>query len=208
MKFDLEKTARLEQLFAVPREERADTWREAFFATVPDASLAAADPQVFTGPDGYPYFLLRMPDPGPFETFCVTHVLDTCLRAGAGIVVSAGAPEPEWVFTYGDLWSFKETGQFVVSWGESVTLTEPHRVLVGAPAETVLPAYARPVLRNALRTQGAVDPEVFLVRAPGLDPEQSFAFRPLPDPRGLLWFVPRHFGVTVAQDDWAGGLRL
>ena len=208
MKFDLDRTAELQRLFAVPRDERADTWREAFFVAVPDASLAAGDPQVFAGPDGYPYFLLRMPAPGPFEPFCVTHVLDVCLENGFGIVVSAGAPEPEWVFTYGDLWSFKETGRFIVSAGGSVTLTEPREALVGAPSETVLPRYARPVLSRALAAQGVHGAEVFYVLMRGFDPERSFAIRPLPDPRRLLWYLPRDFGLTPAGPDYARGLRL
>ena len=208
MKFDLEKTADLVRLFAVPREERHDTWREAFFAAVPDASMATPAQQVVRGPDGYPYFCLTVPEPGPFETFCLNHVLDVCLENGFGIVVMAGAPQPEWVFTYGDLWSFKETGQFVVDTGETVTLTEPREALVGSPSETVLPAYARPVLRRALAAQGVPEALVFLVHMPGFDPERSFAFRPLPEPRGLLWYLPRHLGLTTAEDGWQGGAAL
>jgi hypothetical protein len=208
VKFDLEQTARLATLFAVPREERHDTWREAFFVAVPDASLAAGDPQVAYGPDGYPYFQLRMPEPGPFETFCVTHVLDACLTNGFGVVVHGGGPEPEWVFTYGDLWSFRETGRFIVSMGESVTLTEERKALVGAPNESMLPPYARAVLRRALEAQGAAAPGVLLVRTPGFDPEWSFAFRPLPDLRRLLWYVPRHVGVTDVADRWPEPMPL
>lgn len=205
MKFDLERTAELERLFAVPRDERADTWREAFFVAVPDASLATTERQVEAGPDGFPYFVLRMPEPGPFETFCVTHVLDACLENGFGIVVFGSAPDPEWVFTYGDLWSFKETGQFVVSTGETVTLKAQQEMLVGAPSETVLPSYARPVLRRALAAQGAPDPTVFFVHVPAMDLGQAFAFRPLPDPERLLWYLPAHLGLLVAHDDWDGG---
>jgi hypothetical protein len=208
VKFDLERTHELAALFEVPRAERGDAWADAFFAAVPDASLAAGDPQVIGGPDGFPYFRLRLPDEGPFETFCVTHVLDACLENGFGIVVTAAGPQPEWVFTYGDLWSFASTGRFVVSTGETTTLEAPRQVLVGAPSDTTLPAYARGALRRALAAQGVTDPLVFLVHAPGNDPEQAFAFRPLPDPQALLWYLPRHYALMSAPDDWAEGEPL
>lgn len=209
MKFDLEKTAELERLFAVPREERADTWREAFFAAVPDASLETTERQVEAGPDGFPYFVLRMPQPGPFETFCLNHVLDACLENGFGIAVQGSDAEPEWVFTYGDLWSFKQTGRFVVSTGEPVTITERRSASVGTPDETMLPAYARRVLGGVLRDAGVSDPGVFLVQVPGMDPLYSFAFHPVPEnARWLLWFIPRHFGMMKAQDGWGDPLPL
>lgn len=204
--FDLEKTAELERLFAIPREERNDTWREAFFAAVPDASLATFAEQVAYGPDGNPYFRLAVPEPGPFETFCLRHVLDGCLENGVGVVVLSRDGEAEWVFAYGDLWGFKESGRFPAG-GPPAVVTERRPATVGPPNEAMLPAYARRVLRRVFEEDGVTDAEVWLVHAPGLDPERSFAFRPAPS-RGLLWYVRRDLGVLTAQEGWGPGLPL
>jgi hypothetical protein len=67
--YDIAKTATLGKLFTQPGEERDEAWVESFYETVPDASLAAFRPQVYVGPDTFPYFHLAMPDPGPLTPF-------------------------------------------------------------------------------------------------------------------------------------------
>ena len=207
MKFDLEKTAELDRLFRVPRDERDEAWVEAFYAAVPDASLATRpEGQVVRGPDGYPYFRLAMPEPATeFETFCVTHVLDHCLANGFGIVIG-DVDEPEWVFPYGNLWSFKETGRFVVATGEQVPPSG--EVLVGSPADDMLPPYAREVLRRELVAQGAENPSVLAVNAPGASPEWFLSFEPMPNPERLLWYIPPHLGLVAMGPDWPEPMRL
>ena len=114
-KFDLAKTEELAELFETPRDDRDDAWIARFHATVPDATLMSFPSQVEDGPDGFPYFQMAMPDPGPVTPFCVTHVLDDVLDNGFGIVIfgdSSRSAPPEWVFTYGDLLSYSLYGRF------------------------------------------------------------------------------------------------
>lgn len=207
MKFDLEKTAELERLFAVPREQRDQAWVEAFYAAVPDASLATRpDAQVVRGPDGFPYFALVMPEAEKeFETFCVTHVLDHCLAHGLGIVVG-DVEEPQWVFPYGNLWSFKETGTFVPEMGEPVP--PQGEILVGSPTDEVLPPYAREVLRRELQAQGARSPGVLVVTAHDATPSQMLAFDPMPDPQRVLWYLPPNLALVARQPEWPPAMTL
>lgn len=207
MKFDLEKTAELDRLFAVPRESRDDTWVEAFYAAVPDASMRTGDGQVVNGPDGFPYFRLLVPEPATeFETFCVTHVLDVCLANGFGIVVMNAEPRPQWVFPYGNLWSFKEHGAFVLP---DEPAGEPgDKLLVGSPSESLLPDYARAALKKELAAQGANDPGVLVVHRPGASPERSLAFAPMPDPQRVLWYLPPHLGLMDVAEGWPEPMPL
>jgi len=77
----------LEQLFAVPREARDDSWVASFFATIPQAPLATIPEPVMQGPDGFPYFVLKLPPGEP--------------RTLAGVV-----------FDYGSLFSYRAYGMF------------------------------------------------------------------------------------------------
>src|SRR5262249_50151911 len=114
-KFDLAKTQILAELLAVAPDKRDEQWLQRFYATVPDASLLASNPQVEQGPDRLPHFQRAMPDARSFTPSCVTHVLDNCLQHGMGIALFDNARrkgEPAWVFTYGSLLSFKLYGAF------------------------------------------------------------------------------------------------
>lgn len=202
-KFDLDKTAALERLFAVPRQSRDAAWVEAFYAAVPDASLRTGDGQVVRGPDGFPYFRLIVPEPfTEFETFCVTHVLDVCLENGFGIVVMTGDPRPQWVFRYGNLWSYRENGRFEVP-DDGPAAAPGDRILVGSPSDHLLPAPIRAVLRKELEAQGVTDPGVLLVRLPGGSPGTALAFDPPPpDRQRLLWYLPPHVALTDVAQGW------
>src|ERR1700755_1385972 len=90
-KFDLEKTEILRRCFVIPRVQRDAAWRAAFYDAVVDASLATTEQQLIQGPDGFPYFVLKMPPTGqPFTPFCVSHILEHCTDRGYGIVVEPG----------------------------------------------------------------------------------------------------------------------
>src|SRR5580693_3975843 len=102
--FDLEQTRRLAALAAVP--QRDDAWCAQFLAAVPNASLAALDPQIQKGPDTFPYFQLAMPDPGPLTPFSIVHLLNDVLQNGCGVVVHSSIrcdQPPLWVFSFGDI---------------------------------------------------------------------------------------------------------
>ncbi len=107
--FDLDQTQRLAELIAIPPEERDDNWPASFLAAAPNASLASFDPQIATGPDGFPYFQLALPDAGAFTPFSIVHILNDSLQNGVGVVIHTSTrrdENPAWVFTLGDLVSY------------------------------------------------------------------------------------------------------
>jgi len=227
-KFDLAKTQELADLFAVPRESRDSHWQGRFLAAVPEASLASRDPQGFQGPDRFPYFFLAMPQPlQNFTPFCITHILDHCLKTGLGVAVfSDPAKNPEWVFSYGDLSSYKLYGAFMgdpadekpeaqVEFKE--TVQEARRVLTGAPAPGYFLQETRPILRQFLKAQGIKQPAVALLMDPSLKPSRNLVFNVFKDDfqsedhyrnvlGGLAWFFPRGRGIVglerSAVKDW------
>lgn len=181
--FDLAKTTALLTLFEVPRNLRDDAWRSRLFAAIVDASLASSAEQVMRGPDGFPYFVLtRPPVAQPFTPFCMSDILGHCTSSGLGIVVEPGLEDdpngPEWVFTYGDLFSLRAYGSFEgdpndrASEGQpkAEVLEEARSVTVGSPNEELLPTWARRVLSGFLKSAAKIaEPKVLVM----LDPKQG-----------------------------------
>jgi hypothetical protein len=196
----------LAELFAVPAASRDAAWTDAFYAAVPDADAAAG--RVADGPDGYPYASLRVPGSGS----SLRASLDRCLADGTGLVFGNGE-DVEWVFHYGNLWSFKEFGTFD-AWPRGVApkASESRQVLTGAPSEALLPEYARVVLRRVLAAEGVegVEAKVLLVEEPDAAPPRSLMFPVFPDHprydavmRRLTWYLPPHYGLLGGLPSFA-----
>jgi hypothetical protein len=220
-KFDLTKTREVQDLLAVDREQRGPEWISRFYRAIVDASMATTPDQVLQGPDGFTYFVLKLPPAEQaFEPFCISHILDVCLDRGAGIVVQPEPHPPQWVFPYGLLWSYKEFSAFVVDQPEGKQGSEEGvqpaaggTVLAGQPSAAFFPAYARTVVRRFLIDSiGVAVPEVLLLHDPGAVPERSLAFNIFPDDFAepeefgnvmyrLTWFLPRHYGlISISRD--------
>ena len=220
-KFDLAQTQVVADLFAQPREARDESWREQFYAAIPDATLMAFDPQVNRGPDEFPYFHLAIPDPGPVTPFCVTHLLEVVLDNGFGIAIfgdSSRSDDPEWVFTYGDLLSYSLFGHFDGDPAKkSVSIeSKDNQVLVAAPSEAYLPARARKAMGNFARQMyHHPDPRIGLVYDPKATPPKRLMINlTLEDYGGdrsklsaavhyLSWYLPRTYSVVAMPAGWS-----
>ena len=208
--FDLAKTEVLERLLSAAPDARDQAWLDELQDAAPDASMAAGDPQVQHGPDGFPYFMLQLPPVGQaFETFCVNHILEPCTENGFGCVLQ-GREDSFWVLTYGNLWSQRLFGAFNTAPPGDRRMPPPEaRLLTGTPSDDLMPDWARRVLRSWLEYMGFKDVGVALVvdgegygDAPAdwlsfsVFPEQfetpdhytSFLYR-------LNWFLPPRFHV-------------
>ena len=222
-KFDLEKTAQLQQLFETPRGQREDAWIQRFYATVPDATLMSFTPQVQMGPDQFPYFQMSIPAPGPVTPFCVTHVLDSALDNGFGMAIfgdPSRANGPEWVFTYGDLLSYSLYGRFDGNPEDvhegAASQAEAHQVLQAAPSESYLPVRARRALgRYMTNTFRHPAPKVTLIVDPRLRPARNLMLNLTLEQyhgdqnklsaamRYLSWFIPRTYGLVPMPAGWS-----
>ena len=221
-KFDLEKTKTVSALFETLRGQRDDAWRRSFYSAIVDASMRAFDPQVFQGPDGFPYFGLGLPQAGAFTPFCVSHILDYVLDNGLGVAVfaSSGPPsDPEWVFSYGDLLSLSLYGGFEGDPAESAhqhgrdglsteRVEKARKVLVASPSESFYPQRAMNALKRFMHERLRIpNPDVKLMVDPAQCPAQSIAINLRAADYGgdtqrlgkamsfVRWFLPRTHGL-------------
>lgn len=222
---DLEMTKELFSLFEIPREERDQDWLEDFFSAIPTASLQGFKPQIHRGPDGFPYLLLSLPESGEeFDAFCVVDAVPYCLKHGCGIAVYASPNnmnEPEWVFTFGNLWAFENFGNFIGDPKDELptpetqaamteAANEPREIQVAAPPDEYLPSYARSALSRFLREAiGLENARVALIVDPIARPTRSLMFADLqPESfekqehfvqvmQAIRWFLPATRGLMA-----------
>ena len=94
------------------------------------------------------------------------------------------------------------------------TIETKEKVLVGQPAETLLPEVTRNVLRDFLQSRGVAVPKVLLLmrhRQNGTEVSQDLVFNITPESFGdeeagravmqrLTWFLPRHYSIVGMQE--------
>ena len=220
---DLQKTGILCQLFSAPREARNENWLRAFYAAAPAASFRAGEPQVQVGPDGFPYFVLLMPEPQKsFQCFVLEHMVrDFLLAQGLGVVIEPHGLQPQslqpqslhpqslqplWVFSHGDLVQLATIGTFepqALTSAQTVAgrevLAAEEQVLTGQPSEQLLPAATRAVLRHHFSQQGIPDMHVCLMsRVTPAGPERSLVFDAVPE----RFQTEEHYNNTMRSVAW------
>jgi len=211
---DIQKTGVIVELFSVARDRRDAAWKQRFFENVFDASFACDNPQVFHGPDGFPYFKLLTPEPyKAFDSFCICNLLEYVTENGLGIAINPRPDGADWVFSYGDILCHRLYGAFEVGQGQQghtrTVIEKETKVLVGAPSETILPAYTRRILKSFIEHRtGDKSPGVFLMHNASDPIPQSLVFS-IQRERfaneqefnrfmiGMSWFLPRHYPPTV-----------
>lgn len=209
---DLEKTQQLSHLFAVAREARDAAWQQRVIEHLAEASFRCGDPQVMTGPGGFPYFTLYIPEPGkPFECFVLSHMVDDFLfERGWGVVINLHDNQPDWLLRYGDVVNYKLTKAFyslpqVPDLPPTGVIESDEQVLVGQPSELFLPTPVRNAMRQYLEFHGHHNVKIVLLTRntpqgtvqqlifnltheefPDEDSYQAFA-------QSLGWFLPQHY---------------
>lgn len=220
-RISLEKTQSIATLLAVPKEERNEDWLAQFMHDLPEASFRCGNPQVMAGPDGFPYFQLFVPEPGEeFQSFAIEKMIsEFLLERGYGVIINPGAGEPDWVLSYGDLLNYSLNGSFFTydshfskSSDADEVVGEGEEIMVGQPAEDILPQQTRNLLKDFFVLNGIEDPKVLLmVRKKGEEMIQDLAFNLTPDffetethyrnmMQTITWYLPRHYSLIGLHD--------
>lgn len=214
---DLQKTALIQELFQVPHENRNDNWTNQFLSHVTTASFRCSDLQVISGPDGFPYFQLLMPESGTsFQCYVVDNMVDDfLLEKGLGIVINPNAGNPDWVFSYGAILSYKLYGDFYTNAGirfsmdiQDETIHGDEDVMVAQPSEVILPIYTRRILKQFLVENGIQNPKIFLMmRGEDQNITHDLVFNITPNSfeneehyravmQNIAWFLPSQYSFV------------
>lgn len=207
----MELNSEINQLVAIPEESRDQSWENQFFQklTAGNVALLTADPQ--QGPDGWPYLLVKT-DVAAAEP--VQKLLHWCATKGVGLVVNPMKDYPDFVFTYGMIWHFRQTGYFYQSQVDVKTgvveISKSDQFISGTPSEEYLPSYVRQILREFFRDQGLLKPRILMVSEDkGQHFDLCFSLESLGNPpekehQGILealsWFLPPHYSLMLISE--------
>lgn len=219
---DLEKTLLINELLTTPLPERDNSWVAQFIGHIADANLAVAEPEIIMSTEGFPYFNLRTVESGEnFQAYVIRQKLPTLLRNGFGVALNTRKENPDWMFSYGDLLNFQLRNEFYTddhifsrNTGDFV-LGKDQEILVGQPAEEILPDYARSQLREFLEYSGVQDPQIMLIARNYKNEDQvsqdlvlnitpkNFAneqeYRTAMNT--IAWFLPKHYSLVGLATD-------
>ncbi len=198
-------------------EVRDQAWDEKFFKLFSESTLKiiAADPQ--QGPDGWPYLMteiLPQPTPPSDSVDSAQKILHWLSTRGIGLVVNPKrVPYPDFVFTYGMIWSFRETGYFNKYQKQDSTnqlqIDNLQTAKFGAPTLEFLPQYVRKVIKDFFLDQSVFDPKVLMISTDGINYDLCFSLESLGNPKqpehngileALSWFVPPHYSLVLISE--------
>jgi hypothetical protein len=144
----------------------------------------------------------------------ITRILSWLSHKGIGLVVNGHKMVPDYIFTYGMIWNFIETGMFLspssqIQTGE-VEYSQSQNILFGPPSEQYLPHYARDMLRLFLRNQEVEEPKVLVASSSDYSKVdlifslESLGSPPQKEHSGLAqaigWFLPPHYSIVLAEE--------
>lgn len=199
-------------------ESRDQAWDEKFFKMLSESQLSilSEDPQ--QGPDGWPYMMTETLNESSESSMTrvdsaqkVLHWLST---RGIGLVVNPRrTPYPDYVFSYGMIWSFRETGLFIkynqIQPSKEMVIDPKNGVHAGPPSEAYLPPYVRLVMKDFFRDQSVFDAKVLMLSTDQVNYDLCFSLESLGNPpasehEGILeaiaWFLPPHYSVAVISE--------
>lgn len=220
---DLAKTEILYKLVETPQNERDETWQNAFLENISQASFSCGNPQIITGPDGFSYFQLFLPEPNQsFQCYVIERMKDDfLLSSGFGVVINPTATNADWVLSYGDVLNFHLNKTFYTTTETPFstergveTITEDEEVMIGQPSEAILPQQTRHVIAEFLKMNGVKTPKILLMmrhRQDGNGVSQDIVFNLTPKDfkddstyrtvmQTISWYLPRHYSF-VGMDE-------
>jgi hypothetical protein len=198
-----------ETLIQQPEAQRDHAWEARFLDGILQSKVAIVNDEPQNGPDGWPYLLVRT-SAEAVEPFA--RVVQWLAGRGIGLVVNPHKMVPDYVFTYGMLWNYIETGRFVIPQapGPAGEIVLGPETVMGAPSPKFLPDYVRGVLREFLKAQGFAAPRILVISTPdykqtdlafsleslgGLAPKDQKVLA-----EALAWFLPLHYSVALTTE--------
>lgn len=199
-----------EKLIQLPESRRDDQWEREFLDRLVGLQVEVqGQGQPVYGPDGWPYLSVRT-DRGQEP---LAKIVTWLAGRGIGLVVNSHKMAPDYVFTFGMLWNFAETGRFVVPFegsaaGGAADLAE--RPVQGPPTEAYLPLYVRSIIKEFLKAQGMPEPRILVATSRDFkqtDLVWSLESLAAPTPAeqrtladALSWFLPLHYTQVFAPE--------
>jgi hypothetical protein len=207
----------VKNLLQVPDLQRDPDWYASFYAAVVQAGYAQGKPPIFYGPDGFAYFNLVDPPIGEsYEGYCIAELLEYLTSHGIGVSINATltGQSADWVFSCGDILSYRLFGTFeapsVPDTPAQEQIPAGTQLRIGAPDPDLLPEYTCKVLGRFMKESlGIPNPGVLLLQKAESE-QQELVFSIHPEDydtfnqfqsvlQSLSWFLPRGYPLSAVS---------
>lgn len=201
----------LENLLTTEAEKRDNQWESKFLDAFINSKveILSEDPQ--PGPEGFPYLLVKT---SSTATEPVTKVIDWLSSRGIGLVVNPqNEKNPDYVFSYGMIWNFKERNRFLEpidnTRSNRMEIKEGEKLYHGDINEKYFPKYARNILKEFFLQQGILAPKVLAISTDQKHYDICFSLNSLGSPEtkehagvaeAIAWFFPFNASIVLVEE--------
>ncbi|QLY25316.1 hypothetical protein [Bdellovibrio sp. KM01] len=200
----------LNELVKINDEQRDHQWEIDFFMAITSGKVKLMLDAPQQGPDGWPYMLAET---SPDATEPANKIMQWAALKGVGLAVNPQKNYPDYVFTYGMLWHFKETGLFYRTADEApvgvVEMEKGQGLHAGEPAPSYLPQYVRNIIKEFLRDQAVMRPRILVMSQDRKHYDLAFSLESLGNPsekehqgiaEAISWFLPPHYSIVLVSE--------
>lgn len=197
-------------LVKVPDQQRDVQWENQFFVKLTEGKVRVMTPDPQEGPDKWPYLMVETTPTAEEPVQSILHWLYT---KGIGLVVNPMREYPDYVFTYGMIWHFRETGLFYRTADQAPVGTfevqEGQSLHAGDADPSYLPKYVRSIIKEFLRDQGVLSPRILVMSQDRKNYDLAFSIESLGNPpqkehegiaEALSWFLPPHYTIALVSE--------
>ncbi len=198
------------EILSTPEAKRDQAWEKEFLQQFANSSLELVFDDAKSGPDGFPYLFVKTSEKG---TEPAVSVIDWLATRGIGLVVNAEKQLPDYVFTYGMLWNFRERKDFlsspIKSRSDRFELRPGQPLYHGDLSLEYFPEYARKLLREFFSQQGIFAARVLALSQDNEHFDICFSVESLgsPEPReyqgiaeAIAWFFPYNTSIVLVSE--------
>lgn len=197
-------------LIETPEVQRNEDWENQFLKVLTQSNIQVMSPDPQYGPDGWPYLMAEV---SADATEPAQKVLQWLATKGMGLVINPNKEYPDYILTYGMIWSFKETGWFFQKIDEvksgRIELSRKTIAHAGSPTPQYLPEYVRQILREFMRDQAILAPKILLISQDNKNYDLAFSLDSLGNPpesewagiaEAIGWFLPPHYSIILVSE--------
>ena len=205
---------KFEELIQQNEAHRNEQWEKDFLAQFPEQKVVLESEEVRMGSDSWPYLFVRSESN---STEPVWKVIEWLSQKGVGLALNTHKQIPDYIFTYGMIWFFKEEGVFhkpssEASLSKKAQFEEGQKIISGPPNAQYIPPYVREILKEFFLDQELKEGVRWsIVSADGKHYDLCFSLESLGNPKKeehqgiaetLSWFFPTHFSIVLVSETY------
>ncbi len=201
----------LEDLLKTDSEKRDNNWESKFLNAFVTSTVEVISEDPQPGPEGFPYLLVKTSGKA---TEPVVKIIDWLSSRGIGLVVNPqNEKNPDYVFSYGMLWNFKERSRFLepidTTRSNHMEIKQGEKLYHGDINEKYFPKYARNILKEFFIQQGILAPKVLAISTDQKHYDICFSLSSLGNPEtkehtgiaeAIAWFFPFNASIVLIEE--------